>query len=316
MASVTLVEDPAPASTTPEESKSCPICYDEIEFPNAYTAGTCRHVFHKTCMDTWLKVNRSCPVCRVYVPLFSSLSTDNQQKFINVFVHAGGITELNSVQAATLRQILMDELLPVEVLRFCDNLPLRLAASCGDVILVSLLLWRGLTVADIRFNRNSALRRAVINGHLEVVQFFFQIHRLLYTDIVLDNILDEAIFQDRLQITHFLIHEGLTIVYLRKHAQRFLMFTIIHKKMPMFQVLMSNLEAEDLRSDINSILCTAITHNATAMVRLLLEKLTPNDLRSDKYHALRLADALRRAQALGHTEVARILRRFIAAHIY
>ena len=47
------------------EDGSCPICFGE------FTSGdqvrdleTCDHLFHKKCIDQWLKLNANCPLCR------------------------------------------------------------------------------------------------------------------------------------------------------------------------------------------------------------------------------------------------------------
>ena len=45
----------------------CSVCLDE------YTAGeeirvlNCRHVFHKSCIDNWIMLNRTCPICRAEI---------------------------------------------------------------------------------------------------------------------------------------------------------------------------------------------------------------------------------------------------------
>ena len=44
--------------------QSCPICQDEYK-PKEYRRElTCKHIFHKKCIDKWLKSNLSCPYCR------------------------------------------------------------------------------------------------------------------------------------------------------------------------------------------------------------------------------------------------------------
>ena len=47
------------------ENKSCPICMAEYctgEFKRILPE--CKHVFHKKCIDTWLKIHGNCPICR------------------------------------------------------------------------------------------------------------------------------------------------------------------------------------------------------------------------------------------------------------
>ena len=40
----------------------CIICLDKISVAEIMTS--CRHTYHKTCLDTWLKKSKECPVCR------------------------------------------------------------------------------------------------------------------------------------------------------------------------------------------------------------------------------------------------------------
>ena len=43
----------------------CPICLEEFK-PNEYKRTlNCNHLFHKRCIDKWIKVNNTCPVCRL-----------------------------------------------------------------------------------------------------------------------------------------------------------------------------------------------------------------------------------------------------------
>ncbi|XP_016494617.1 RING-H2 finger protein ATL20-like [Nicotiana tabacum] len=60
-----------------KNESSCPICLAE------YLAGEiakcmpeCQHCFHLDCVDKWLKINTTCPVCRKSL-LFSKLHNDN-----------------------------------------------------------------------------------------------------------------------------------------------------------------------------------------------------------------------------------------------
>jgi hypothetical protein len=41
----------------------CPICLDLID-DNMASLVNCDHHFHKQCIDTWLKINPTCPLCR------------------------------------------------------------------------------------------------------------------------------------------------------------------------------------------------------------------------------------------------------------
>lgn len=47
-----------------EDNNSCPICLNEMAIGEEARYLTCKHIFHRTCVDEWLRVNASCPTCR------------------------------------------------------------------------------------------------------------------------------------------------------------------------------------------------------------------------------------------------------------
>ncbi|GFZ49583.1 hypothetical protein JCM24511_07703 [Saitozyma sp. JCM 24511] len=44
--------------------KDCPVCKDDFEIGDEVMRIPCAHIFHVDCLQPWLKVNGSCPVCR------------------------------------------------------------------------------------------------------------------------------------------------------------------------------------------------------------------------------------------------------------
>lgn len=46
----------------------CPICLEEYEGDHKMAACWCEHEFHETCLKTWLKQTKSCPLCRSTEP--------------------------------------------------------------------------------------------------------------------------------------------------------------------------------------------------------------------------------------------------------
>jgi hypothetical protein len=44
--------------------QTCSICYDNYNLNEYKRELFCQHVFHKKCIDKWLKNNLSCPMCR------------------------------------------------------------------------------------------------------------------------------------------------------------------------------------------------------------------------------------------------------------
>lgn len=48
----------------PQLSDECPICLVDYEDNDEVTVLPCYHTGHKACLDTWLKINKTCAVCR------------------------------------------------------------------------------------------------------------------------------------------------------------------------------------------------------------------------------------------------------------
>jgi E3 ubiquitin-protein ligase RNF38/44 len=46
------------------EENTCPICLNEMVVGDEARLLRCKHIFHKNCVDEWLRVNASCPTCR------------------------------------------------------------------------------------------------------------------------------------------------------------------------------------------------------------------------------------------------------------
>jgi E3 ubiquitin-protein ligase SHPRH len=44
--------------------EACPICLETISNKESYKIIKCRHIFCKECINTWLKDNVSCPMCK------------------------------------------------------------------------------------------------------------------------------------------------------------------------------------------------------------------------------------------------------------
>ncbi|THD21598.1 putative Zinc finger protein [Fasciola hepatica] len=44
--------------------KACSICFEDFQVSERCTRLPCQHVYHTTCVNTWLKQHATCPVCR------------------------------------------------------------------------------------------------------------------------------------------------------------------------------------------------------------------------------------------------------------
>ena len=52
---------------TADKSGSCSICLDNVDIGQEMRSLHCAHEYHMDCIDVWLKVKNSCPLCRVKV---------------------------------------------------------------------------------------------------------------------------------------------------------------------------------------------------------------------------------------------------------
>lgn len=76
--------------TANDKDSQCCICNDDYTIGETIKILPCNHhhIFHPTCIDSWLQVNASCPLCRAIIPRSSTNSvvnistTQQQQSFI------------------------------------------------------------------------------------------------------------------------------------------------------------------------------------------------------------------------------------------
>jgi hypothetical protein len=47
-----------------DKENNCPICVDEMVISSELHKTQCNHVFHISCLTTWIKNKSSCPLCR------------------------------------------------------------------------------------------------------------------------------------------------------------------------------------------------------------------------------------------------------------
>lgn len=58
----------SPATAAADAAVQCAVCLGEMEDGElGRLLPACRHVFHAECIDTWLAVSSTCPVCRAAV---------------------------------------------------------------------------------------------------------------------------------------------------------------------------------------------------------------------------------------------------------
>jgi hypothetical protein len=110
-----------PASSTIDE---CSICFDEITRNQSKTL-TCKHTYHKKCINLWLEKNIKCPLCRA--PVQNSNRQNKIHKFISwmlalfFFIYN---TVLTFIYDAYLRDdhiTRIDDILPTSVRIVCNT---------------------------------------------------------------------------------------------------------------------------------------------------------------------------------------------------
>ena len=50
-----------------DDDATCSICFEVLENGDEYVPLPCDHCYHASCLATWLKVKKVCPVCKVDV---------------------------------------------------------------------------------------------------------------------------------------------------------------------------------------------------------------------------------------------------------
>nr|XP_016452262.1 PREDICTED: E3 ubiquitin-protein ligase RNF181-like [Nicotiana tabacum] len=61
--------DSMPAVKIVEEGVECAICLLEFEVGGEAKEMPCKHKYHVDCVEKWLKINGSCPICRYKMPV-------------------------------------------------------------------------------------------------------------------------------------------------------------------------------------------------------------------------------------------------------
>jgi hypothetical protein len=59
--------------------QECPICYTYFSIKDNIATTVCKHIFHKDCILSWLKIKKNCPCCRrsINLPLLNNFRYRN-----------------------------------------------------------------------------------------------------------------------------------------------------------------------------------------------------------------------------------------------
>ena len=75
-----------PTKETESEMDDCCICFEELTLTSTpknllSVCFTCKHFFHKSCMDRWISIKKTCPLCRQLILEEISKYDNDELKF-------------------------------------------------------------------------------------------------------------------------------------------------------------------------------------------------------------------------------------------
>lgn len=80
------------------KSKTCAICLEKISFINKKRTH-CNHFFHKKCLNKWLSLNPTCPLCKDLLKYSSVLINKKKFKIIIENIDIVLINEISSLES-------------------------------------------------------------------------------------------------------------------------------------------------------------------------------------------------------------------------
>ncbi|KAF9378622.1 E3 ubiquitin-protein ligase znrf3 [Podila verticillata] len=72
---------PLPVNGADQTAMSCTICLCEYEPDDLLRQMPCQHLFHKECVDEWLKLKRTCPLCKFDIARVNRVRNWTRQHF-------------------------------------------------------------------------------------------------------------------------------------------------------------------------------------------------------------------------------------------
>lgn len=75
-----------PAVKVTEEGTECSICLTEFEVGGEVKEMPCKHKYHSDCIEKWLGIHGSCPVCRYKMPVEEKKTEEGGNTVVNEYV--------------------------------------------------------------------------------------------------------------------------------------------------------------------------------------------------------------------------------------
>ncbi|GMI99239.1 hypothetical protein HRI_003593200 [Hibiscus trionum] len=85
-----------------ESGGDCSICLEEFQVDEEAREMPCKHVFHSGCIEKWLRIHGSCPVCRYLMPVAETAERgggDGGRRRLDGGENVNGFEALQSVLA-------------------------------------------------------------------------------------------------------------------------------------------------------------------------------------------------------------------------
>ncbi|KAM7506767.1 hypothetical protein LguiA_017220 [Lonicera macranthoides] len=75
-----------PAVKVTEEGTECSICLTEFEVGGEVKEMPCKHKYHSDCIEKWLGIHGSCPVCRYKMPVDEKKTEDGGVSVVDEYL--------------------------------------------------------------------------------------------------------------------------------------------------------------------------------------------------------------------------------------
>lgn len=168
---------------------TCSICLGELKGSHATSITPCNHLFHKTCIQEWIRTQHSCPNCRAVThnvveaerALCQACETGNVKRVQILLSHGINVNYQSSIGYtplcyaslnghAEVVQLLLNNKANINIKSNLGNSPLHFAATKGHTEVAQLLLAAGADINAINELGNKPLTCALEHDYIETAQ--------------------------------------------------------------------------------------------------------------------------------------------------
>ncbi len=150
-----------PFAIEDENKQECIICFNTCENEQYKRTLPCKHSYHKRCINKWLKISSTCPICNQKTQLSSSslVYLKNEPSLLQAAQYgdiSGVIFALNAGAEINTQDSYR-------------NTALHIAAAEGHYNLVVLLISRNANIEIQDYYGYTPLHKAAVRGHYNIV---------------------------------------------------------------------------------------------------------------------------------------------------